>query len=434
MRLPDSLSPLRERPYRLLWTARTVSSIGDALIPITVVFAILRSGGTAGTVGEVLTCEALGQVLMLPVGGVWSDRLSRRLVLMTTDAIQAVCYGLLAFMIFSHHAAAWQFAAVYTVAGMAWAFFVPASSALVPDLVGGDRLQPANAMLGLSGSVSSVLGPAAAGVLLAVSSPGTAILIDSGSFVVSFALIARVHVPPKAEHSGNRFLADLLGGWRALSARRWYLANLLAYGCSNFALAFVFVLGPVVMQDGHGGATAWSAIMVTGSVGSIIGGLLALRYRPKRPLVTGDLSSVISVLPIVAIAFTLPTPYIALGMAVMFSGFSLFNEVWAATQQQLFPKEILARITSLDWMVSLVAMPVGYAAVAPVAQAVGVRTTLVIAAILVTVPLSLVAFLPGVRSVRRRADGTVGIVGEAEFETEPESESGATARTEEAPA
>ena len=187
----------------------------------------------------------------------------------------------------------------------------------------------------------------------------------------------------------------------------------------------MFVLGPVVMQDGHG-ATAWSAIMVTGSIGSIIGGLLALRYRPKRPLVTGDLSSLISVLPFVAIAFTLPTPYIALGMAVMFSGFSLFNEVWAATQQQLFAKEILARITSLDWMVSLIAMPVGYASVAPVAQAVGTRTTLLIAAILVSAPLLLVMLLPGVWSVRRRADGTVGIAGESESET--------AAHAEEAPA
>lgn len=412
LRLPESLSPLRERPYRLLWTARTVSSIGDALIPITVVFAILRSGGGAGTVGEVLTCEAVGQVVMLPIGGVWSDRLSRRAVLMSTDAIQAVCYGLLAAMIFSHHAAAWQFAVVYTVAGMAWAFFVPASSALVPDLVGGERLQPANAMLGLSGSATSILGPAAAGVLLAVSSPGTAILIDSFSFVVSFALLARVRVPPRAAHTGARFLADLVGGWRALSARPWYLANLLGYGGSNFAIAFLFVLGPVVMQDGHGGATAWSAVMVVGSIGGIVGGLLALRYRPRRPLVAGDLSALVGVLPFAAIAFVLPTPLIALGMAFFFAQSGLINEVWAATQQQLFPKEILARITSLDWMVSLVAMPAGYASAAPIAHALGVKASLMIGAFLICGPLMLATLLPGVRSVIRRADGSVGIANE----------------------
>jgi MFS family permease len=423
LRLPDSLSPLRERPYRLLWTARTVSSIGDALIPITIVFAILRSSGGAGTVGEVLTCEAVGQVVMLPIGGVWSDRLSRRMVLMATDAIQAVCYGLLAFMIFTHHSAAWQFAVVYTVAGMAWAFFVPASSALVPDLVGTERLQPANAMLGLSSSAASILGPAAAGILLAVSSPGTAILIDSFSFAVSFVLIVRVHVPPRAAHSGARFLADLVGGWKALTARPWYLVNLLAYGGSNFAIAFLFVLGPVVMQDGHGGATAWSAVMVTGSIGGIVGGLLALRYRPHRPLVAGDLFSVAGAAPLLMVAFIAPTPLIALGMAVLFCQIGLFNEVWAATQQQLFPKEILARITSLDWMVSLVAMPAGYAAAAPVAQALGVKTTLLCAAALICGPLLLASLLPGVRSVRRRADGTVGIANELADAPIPATES-----------
>lgn len=410
--LPDSLSPLRERPYRLLWTARTISAVGDALIPVTVVFAILRSGGTAANVGEVLTCEAVGQVVMLPIGGVWSDRLPHRLVLMSTDAIQAVCYGLLAFMIFSHHAAVWQYAVVYTVAGMAWAFFVPAASALVPDLVGAERLQPANAMIGLSSSSASVLGPAAAGVLLAISSPGTAILVDSVSFLASFFLMARVHVPSRPKRTENHFLADLVGGWRALTARRWYLANLLGYGVSNFCVAFLFVLGPVVMQDGHGGATAWSAIMVTGSVGSIVGGLLALRYRPHRPLFVGDLCSICGVVPLVLIAYTVSTPFIALGVAITFAEFALFNEVWAATQQQLFPKDILARITSLDWMVSLIAVPAGDAAAAPVAQALGMKTTLLGAGILMAVPLMLMALSPGVRSVQRRPDGSVGIAGE----------------------
>ncbi|HEV2634103.1 MAG TPA: MFS transporter [Actinocrinis sp.] len=410
MRLPDSLSPLRERPYRLLWTARTVSAVGDALIPVTVVFAILRAGGTAANVGEVLTCGSVGQVLMLPVGGVWSDRLPRRLVLMATDAIQAVCYGLLAVMVFTHHAAVWQFALVYTIAGMAWAFFVPAASALVPDLVGTERLQPANAMLGLSNSSASVLGPAAAGALLAISSPGIAILIDAVSFVVSFTMIARVQVTAHPKAVPGRFRADLVGGWRALAARRWYLANLLAYGSANFALACFFVLGPVVMQEGHGGATSWAAIMVCGSVGSIVGGVLALRYRPRRPMAVSDLLSVIGAIPVVLTAFVVPVPYIGIGLAVAFGQISLTNEIWSAAQQQLFPREILARITSLDWTVSLIATPAGYAAAAPMAQALGVRTTLLIAAVLTAGPLMVMAALPGVRSVRRRADGSVVVV------------------------
>ncbi|WP_329241195.1 MFS transporter [Streptomyces sp. NBC_01478] len=411
--MPKSLSTLRDRPYRLLWTARSISAVGNALIPVTVVFAILRSGGSAMNVGTVLTCHAVGQVAMLPVGGVWADRLSRKVVLMVTDAIQAVCYGLLAVMIFLDQAAVWQFAVTYTIAGMAMAFFTPASRAVVPELVDAEHLQPANALLGLTDSTTKVLGPALAALLLAISSPGTALLVNSISFLLSFALISRMHLHRQAQRSEKQhFFADLRDGWLAVAQRRWYLANLLCWGVWNFAIAFFFVLGPVVMQRGHGGATAWSVIMITGAVGSIVGGLAALHYRPRRPLVTANAAAVIGILPLALLAPPAPLLVIALGVAVAFTMTSLVGEVLATTQQQLFPEEIQARVSSLDWMISLIAMPAGYAAAAPVAQFLGMRTTLLAAAALIGTPCLLLNLLPGVRSVQRFPDGTIGIVGE----------------------
>ena len=402
--IPKSLSTLRERPYRLLWTARSISAMGNALIPVTVVFAILRSGGSAMNVGTVLTCHAVGQVVMLPVGGVWADRLSRKLVLMASDAIQAVCYGLLAVMIFLDQAAVWQFAVTYTIAGMAMAFFTPASRAVVPELVGAEHLQPANALLGLTDSTTKVLGPALAALLLAISSPGTAILINAVSFLLSFVLISRMHLRRHAQRSEKQhFFADLRDGWLAVAQRRWYLANLLCWGVWNFAIAFFFVLGPVVMQN---------VIMITGSVGSIVGGLAALHYRPRRPLVTANAAAVIGIGPLALLAPPAPLFVIALGVAVAFTMTSLVGEILATTQQQLFPEEVQARVSSLDWMISLIAMPAGYAAAAPVAEFLGMRTTLLVAAAVIGTPCLLLNLLPGVRSVQRFPDGTIGIAGE----------------------
>ncbi|MCP2326975.1 MFS family permease [Hamadaea flava] len=410
MVFPQSLSTLRERPYRLLWTARGVSALGNAMIPVTVVFAILRSGGSALDVGLVLTCQAVGQVAMLPVGGVWADRLSRKLVLMATDAIQAICYGLLAVLTFLQYVAVWQFAVTYTIAGMASAFFTPASRAVIPEVVRAEQLQPANALLGLTDSTTKVVGPALAALLLAISSPGTAILVNAVSFLLSFVLLARMrpHRQPQRSERQN-FLADLRDGWRAVAQRRWYLANLLTWGVWNFAIAFFFVLGPVVMQDGNGGATAWSAIMVTGSVGSIVGGLAALHYRPRRPLVTANAVAVLGAGPLALLARPAPVYAIAIAVAVAFAMTSLVNEVLATTQQQLFPEELLARVSSLDWMISMLAMPAGYAAAAPVAELLGMRTTLLVAAVLIGTPCLLLNLLPGVRSVQRFPDGTIGI-------------------------
>ncbi|MGW2824791.1 MFS transporter [Streptomyces sp. NPDC001443] len=411
--MPKSLRPLRERPYRVLWTARSVSAMGNALIPVTVVFAVLRSGGSALDVGTVLTCHAVGQVVMLPVGGVWADRLPRKLVLLATDAVQALCYGLLAVMIFLHQATVWQFAVTYTIAGLAFAFFTPASRAVLAEIVDPEQLQPANALLGLTDSTTKVLGPALAGLLLAVSGPGTAILVNAVSFLLSFVLVSRMHLRRQTRRSEKQhFFADLRDGWLAVARRRWYLANLLCWGVWNFAVAFFFVLGPVVMEHGHGGATAWSVIMLTGSVGSIVGGLAALRYRPRRPLVTSNAAAVLGVLPLALLAPPAPLFVVALGVAVAFAMTSLVGEVLATTQQQLFPEEILARVSSLDWTISLIAMPAGYAAAAPVAQFLGTRTTLLAAAALIGTPCLLLNLLPGVRSVQRFPDGTVGIAGE----------------------
>ncbi|MEV6969283.1 MFS transporter [Hamadaea sp. NPDC051192] len=410
MVFPQSLSTLRERPYRLLWTARGVSALGNAMIPVTVVFAILRSGGSALAVGLVLTCQAVGQVAMLPVGGVWADRLSRKVVLMATDAIQAICYGLLAVLTFLQHVAVWQFAVTYTIAGMAFAFFTPASRAVIPEVVRAEHLQPANALLGLTDSTTKVVGPALAALLLAISSPGTAILVNAVSFLLSFVLLARMRPHRQPQRSERQhFLADLRDGWRAVAQRRWYLANLLTWGVWNFAIAFFFVLGPVVMQDGHGGATAWSAIMVTGSVGSIVGGLAALHYRPRRPLATANAVAVLGAGPLALLARPAPVYAIAIAVAVAFAMTSLVNEVLATTQQQLFPEELLARVSSLDWMISMLAMPAGYAAAAPVAELLGTRTTLLVAAALIGTPCLLLNILPGVRSVQRFPDGTIGI-------------------------
>lgn len=419
MPLPTSLSPLGERPYRLLWTARSISALGNALIPVTVVFAVLRAGGSAVDVGTVLTCQAVGQVAMLPVGGVWADRLSRKAVLMVTDAVQGVCYGLLAVLVFLHHAAVWQFAVTSAIAGMAFAFFTPASRAVLPEIVGAEHLQPANALLGLTDSTAKVLGPALAALLLATSGPGVAMLIDSLSFLLSCALVSRMRVRRQAQQAlKQRFFADLRDGWVALSERRWYLANLLAWGVWNFAIAFFFVLGPVVMQHGHGGATAWSVITVTGAVGSVAGGLAALRYRPRRPLVTANAAALFGIGPLALLARPAPVLVIALGVTAAFAMTSLVGEVLATTQQQLFPEEILARVSSLDWTISLIAMPAGYAAAAPAARLLGTRPTLLAAAALIATPCLLLNLLHGVRSVQRLPDGTIGIAEERECRAE----------------
>jgi MFS family permease len=86
---------------------------------------------------------------------------------------------------------------------------------------------------------------------------------------------------------------------------------------------------------------------------------------------------------------------------------TFLNEVWSATMQQLMPKEALARVSSYEWLLSLAAMPLGYAVVGPVADRMGVPATLLVATLVLTLPSVLIILVPGVRAVRRTPEGLI---------------------------
>jgi predicted MFS family arabinose efflux permease len=142
-------------------------------------------------------------------------------------------------------------------------------------------------------------------------------------------------------------------------------------------------------------------------VGAIAGGLIALRATPRRPLVVANLVLIPAAFMLVAVAVPLPTVAIMAVCVVGWAGLTFLNEVWFATIPQLIPHEVLARATSFDWLLSLVAMPVGFAVSGPVADRVGIPPTLVGAAVLMAVPCFLITFVPGVRRVKRTSEGTI---------------------------
>jgi len=147
--LLSSFDSLRERPFRLLWMGRTLSSVGDALVPVATTFAVLDLGD-ASDLGLVLGAYMTSRMLFVVVGGVWADRLPRQLVMVAADVVRAVVQAVIALAFFTDMIAVWQLALSSAVFGIASAFFGPASTGLVPQLVTPGRLQEANALLGLS--------------------------------------------------------------------------------------------------------------------------------------------------------------------------------------------------------------------------------------------------------------------------------------------
>ena len=402
-----ALEPLKERNFRLLWIGQAVSAIGDALTPVALAFAALQVGHTASALGLVLAASTTARVVVLPIGGVWADRLPRQLVMLSSDSIRAITELTLAAVLLSGRGQLWILIVLTIVDGAASAFFTPASTALVPQTVTPTRLQQANALMGLSRSTTSVAGPAISGILVALIGPGWVFAIDAATYIVSAISLAMLRVPPLESRERTSFWSELGAGWRAVSSRRWFLTNLVSHALWNFAIAAFFVLGPVVAKQHLGGASAWGLIAAALGAGSVIGGLVALRVTPRRPLVVANLALTLSALQILALVPPLSTVAIMCACVLGFAGLTFLNEVWFATVGQIIPADVLARANSFDWLLSLIAMPAGFAVWGPIADHVGIQPTLVAAAVILALPSFLIVLHPAVRSVRRTPEGLI---------------------------
>jgi MFS family permease len=341
-------------------------------------------------------------MLFIVVGGVWGDRLPRQRVMVAADVVRAVTQGLVAVAFLTDTIAIWQLALSSAVFGIASAFFGPASPGLVPQLVPAVRLQEANALLALSTSLIEVFGPAVSGLLVASVGYELVFAIDAASFVASglFLLALRVHPSFRASER-QTFLADAKEGLREVVARTWLWTAFITFALGNLAMAPYFVLGPLVVKEELGGVTDWGVLMTAGAAGGILGGAIALRFRPARPLLFSFPVMLFLPLQMLALVPPLPLPALTVGAALVVVGIVLGNTLWQTVVQQQIPNEKLARVDALDWMVSLVFMPLGYVLAGPLAAQIGVEETLVLAAALAVVAQVSILAVPSVRNMRR---------------------------------
>jgi MFS family permease len=395
--LRDRLGALQEPRFRLLWLGQTASALGDSLIYVALPFAVLQIGGGAAEIGIVAAAYTLARAGFIVVGGVWADRLPRRLVMLTCDAVRAAVDAFIAVALLTGVMEVWMFVITATLFGAAQAFFVPASTGLVPATVSDARLQQANALLHLSHGVTNVFGPALSGVLIVATQPGWVFAADSASFLVSAAFLARLRVRPHEPPPRQRFVADLADGAREAWSHVWLRVGFLAAGVVNVGIGILFVLGPVVADDELGGAAAWGVILTGGAIGGLLGSVLALRLRPRRPVPFALVAWSFGSLPLLALVPPLPAVAIAAGNAAFAGGIIYGNTLWETLQQREIPPDRLSRVNAFDWMVSLVFMPVGQTLAGPLAEIVGGDAVLVSAALLIAVPCFAVLPLAGVR-------------------------------------
>lgn len=400
----DRFGPLSERGFRLLFCGQLVSLLGSAIAPVALAFAVLQLTGRATDLGIVLAFRTIPQVLFLLVGGVLADRLRRHRVMVVTNVVSAASQGMLAVLLLTGAAALWQLAALAAVNGVAVAFFFPASTGIVPQLVRPDRLQSANALLRLARNASQVGGAAAGGLLVAATSPGWGIAADAASYLLSAIILLSLRLPAGVRMRGSRFLTELRQGWTEFTSRTWLWVIVAQFGVVNAAFAAGFLLlGPVVAEHRFGGAAAWGYILAAQSAGYVLGGLLALRWHPARPLYVATLAVFAMAAPMAALAGG--SPIWAVVIAAVVAGLCLeqFGVQWETALQHHVPLDRLSRVSSYDALGSVVFIPVGYALGGVIAGFVGISATIWGSAALVVAATGLALLSRDIRWLPRNA-------------------------------
>jgi MFS family permease len=391
--------PLRLRNFRLLFVGRVVDELGDSVTPAALTLAIVQATGSAGALAVVLASTMLPRLALLPLGGVVVDRLQPRRVALVADAVRGAVQLFIGLELLAGHIQLAHIAAAGALGGAASAFSLPATTPLVAGTVEGEARQQANSLMGIAASATRLTGPALAGLLIFTAGAGWAFVLDAATFAFSAGTLMLVHVR-HVDVPRQSMRRDLAAGWAQVRMRTWYWTSLIGHATWNFAAGVLMTLGPVIAVEQLGGRGVWLAALQASAIGYLIGSIFAGRTRVSRAIMVGNLALVTYAAPLLLFAFAAPawTVVGAYGIALGCLGF--MNPVWETVVQQQISEHVLARVTAYDWLVSLGAMPLGYALGPLIASAVGPTWPLAGAAILVVATMSMPALVPDVRNLR----------------------------------
>jgi len=375
---------LKHRPFARLLCARTASMMAGAFAPVALAFGVLNlPGATATTLSVVLTAEAVPMVLFMLLGGVIADRLPRQRVMMAGELMNTAAFAALGCILLSH------------------------------PVIAAGRTAPMTAM---------ACAAAVTGIGMAMLFPaliGSALL-----FAGSAVLISGIRLARNIRESTASMLTDLKEGWDEFRSRQWIWVVVAQFSILVMALQAAHgVLGPVVAKTDLGGAPAWSAILAGEAVGMVVGVLVAMRLRPRRPILLATLLTFPAALPYLLLGIGAPLWSIVVAAFGLGFCFDIFGVLWQTTMQREIPPEALSRVSSYDALGSFMFGPIGLMVAGPVSLWIGPKPALIACGVLVVLTTLAALAAPEVRNLRApdpRAedDATAGVGNPSPFDAE----------------
>jgi MFS family permease len=402
------LAPLRHRDFRLLWAGMTVSLVGDGIFLVAMAWQAYELWNAPAALSLLGIGMTIPMIAFLLPAGVLSDRLDRRSLMLCADFARAIVVAALAVLALTGLLTFWELLVIVALYGVGTAFFTPAFEAIVPDIVPAPDLAAANSLDQFVRPIALRLaGPALGGALVAGVGTGTAFAVDAATFVASAVAVFLMRPPahPRSEHVDSSFSA-VKEGLQFVRSRVWLWGTLL-----SAAIAYLAFMGPaevllpyIVKNELHASAGDLGLVFAAGGVGAIGAALImGQRGHPGRDMTFMYATWTLATLAVAG--YGLATASWQLMVACL-----LFNAletagtiIWATVKQRHVPASMLGRVSSLDWMISIGLLPLSFALTAPVAALVGVRATLIGAAVIGGVFTLGALFLPGMRDIEGTA-------------------------------
>jgi MFS family permease len=401
------LRALRHREFRLLWAGQSISMAGDGIFFVALPWQVYELSNAPTALAVVGIAWTFPMVLALLGAGVASDRLDRRAVLIAGDLLRMAALAAMAALSLSGAIELWHLLVLSVFYGVGEALFQPSFTAIVPQVVPQEDLLRANALKELVEPLGiRFVGPAVGGLTIDALGVGAAFALDAATFgasLVALLLISPKPAPGRTEDSSVR--EDFAEAWRYVRAHAWLWVTLASAALSLLAsYGPLEVLLPYIIKNDLGeDAATFGFVLGAGGLGAILAAALMGRAElPRRAvtlmfvswtvmtLLTGGFALASNATQMYAIAF------------VAFGANAIGMIVWNTLMHTLVPGELLGRVSSLDWFVSIGLIPVSFALTGPIAELVGANATLIGAGVLGAIGMmGLFLAVPAVRDPER---------------------------------
>ena len=391
-----ALAPLSSPRYRPLFLAMVLAIFGQGAWNLYLAMQVLELGADPPTLAVVVMWSGVGLLAASLPAGVVADRLSKKGILVAVLVVNAVAAGVVSGLATMGAAQYWLLGLSALIVGASTAFFFPAYTALVPLLVEEEQLMAVN---GLEGATRPVVGqalaPALTGAVIGATTPPAGGLLIALSLAAGAVLAARLPAvgPPDTNAAPQHPFRDLAEGFTYVLRTRWVRSSVLFAAVMGLVTTGVLeVLLPALLRDGHeNGAAVYGAVLAALGVGGLVGSLIAGGMEaPRRflPVMVGVWA--LACVPLALPAWTLNPWIIGAGLMLYGAGIGVGMVIWGTVLQAHVPLDMLGRVASLDFFVSIAFMPLSVGLVGAVSATVAPGALFVAAGM---VPLALAGVL-----------------------------------------